>query len=139
MPLSELSRGVGKARSVSSVGGMSSSSSILRFLLLWDTTLALIALVFSKHGHEVDICKDCGYHTVAGRLEKHVCMENIEGPLERLPNEKRKELRSGKDCNKWRKGCMMYADFESTLEPERCPVPLRLGSMVAFKPAVAFT
>ena len=113
MPLSKLSRGVGKARSVSSVGGMSSSSSILRFLLLWDTPLAFIALVFSKHGHKVDICKDCGYHTVAGRLEKHVCMENIEGPLEMLPNKKHKELRLAKT--------------------------LHSGSMVAFKPAVAFT
>ena len=139
MPLSKLLRGVGKARAVSSVGGMSSSSSILRFLLLWDTPLAFIALVFSKHGHKVDICKDCGYHTVAGRLEKHVCTKNIERPLEMLPNEKHKELRSGKNCNKWRKGYVMYADFESTLEPERCPVPLHLGSMVAFKPAVAFT
>ena len=53
--------------------GMSSSSTILRFLLLWDTPLAFIALVFSKHGHKVDICKNCGYHTVAGRPEKHVC------------------------------------------------------------------
>ena len=35
--------------------------------------LAFIALGFSKHGHKVDICKDCGYQTVAGRLEKHVC------------------------------------------------------------------
>ena len=76
---------------------------------------------------------------MAERLEKHVCTENIEGPLEMLPNEKHKELRSGKDCNKWRKGYVMYADFESTLEPERCPVPLHSGSMVAFKPAVAFT
>ena len=60
-----------------SVGGMSSSSSSLRFLLLRDTPLAFRALVFSKHGHEVDICKDCGYHTVAGRLEKHVCVETL--------------------------------------------------------------
>ena len=64
---------------------------------------------------------------------------DIEGPLEMLPNEKHKEPRSGKDCNKWRKGCVMYANFEFTLEPERCSVPLHLGSMVAFKPAVAFT
>ena len=55
------------------------------------------------------------------------------------PTRKRKELRSGKDCNKLRKGYVMYADFEFTLEPERCPVPLHLGSMVAFKPAAAFT
>ena len=106
---------------------------------LWDTPLAFIALVFSKHGHKVDICKDCAYHMVAGRLEKHVCTENIEGPLQMPPNEKHKELRSGKDCNKWRKGYVTYADFESTLEPERCPVPLHSGSMVACKPAVAFT
>ena len=76
---------------------------------------------------------------MAGRLEKHVCTENIEGPLEMLPDEKHKELRFGKDRNKWRKGCVMYADFELTLLPERCPVPLHIGSMVAFKPAVAFT
>ena len=69
-------------------------------LLLWETPLAFMALVFSKHGHKVDICKDCGYHTGAGRLEKHVCTENIEGPLEMLPHEKYKELHSGKDCNK---------------------------------------
>ena len=64
---------------------------------------------------------------------------DIEGPLGMLSNQKRKGLRSGKDCNKWRKGYVMYADFESTLEPERCPVTLHLGSMVAFKPAVAVT
>ena len=63
---------------------------------------------------------------------------DIEGPLGMLSNQKRKGLRSGKDCNKWRKGYVMYADFESTLEPERCPATLQLGSMVAFKPAVAF-
>ena len=58
---------------------------------------------------------------------------DIEGLLGMLPNKNNKELRSGKDCNKWRKGHLMYADFESTLEPARCPATLHLGSMVAFQ------
>ena len=38
---------------------------------------------------------------------------DLEGPLEMLPDEKHKELRSGKDCNKWRKGYVIYAHFQS--------------------------
>ena len=64
---------------------------------------------------------------------------DIEGLLGMLPNKNNKELRSGKDCNKWRKGHVMYADFESTLEPERCPATLKATMLPKCKPAVAFT
>ncbi len=74
----------------------------------------------------------------SGWEAREACMYgDIEGRLEMLPNEKHKELRSGKDCNQWGKVCVMCALL--TLVPERCPVPLHIGSMVAFKPAVAFT
>ena len=53
-------RGVfGKARSVPTdqLAACHPQAPFLRFLLLWDTPLAFIALVLSKHGHQVDICR----------------------------------------------------------------------------------
>ena len=79
---------------------------------------AFLTKFLTKNEHKQEVCQHCGYHTAAGRLHKHVCTETTGGPLEMLPVDENKELSFGKNRrNMWRKGYVMYADFESTLVP----------------------
>ena len=89
----------------------------LHFTYVHDIS-ALMSKHFSKHDGRVDVCRHCGYYTAAGRIDKHICSDVTNGPLEVLPDEEHKSLQFGRNWrNQFRKGYVMYGDFECTLIP----------------------